>query len=143
MKSKTEQFSQMLHLAAHGWKTALDRRLRPTGLSRSSWMMLLHVSRHDGITQSELADQLGVEAATLVRLVDRMENEGLLRRQLSATDRRVKHLHLSADGEKAVERIWATATQLRKEILSGIGEEEISAAFAVLTRIRTKVEELA
>lgn len=142
MKSTDEQLAEALHLAAHGWRTALDRRLRPLGYSRSRWMALLHVSRNDGITHRELAERLGIEAPTLVRLIDRMENEGLLQRRASVTDRRVKHLHLSATGRKEVERIWASAADLRQEILSELSPTDIETTLNVLQNIRSKLEHL-
>lgn len=143
MKSLDEQFAETLHQTAHGWRIALDRRLRPLGYSRSRWMVLLHVSRNDGITHRELAERLGIEAPTLVRLVDRMEADGLLQRRVSDVDRRVKHLHLSAAGSAEVSRIWASAADLRRELLTGIDEQEIKIALAVLGNIRSKLESLA
>ena len=142
MKAVDEQFSEALHLAAHGWRTALDRRLRPLGYSRSRWMVLLHVSRNDGITHRELAEIMGIEAPTLVRLIDRMENEGLLKRCASETDRRVKHLRLSSTGRKEVERIWASASDLRQELLSGLSKTEIENTLHVLQHIRSRLESL-
>lgn len=143
MKTLDEQFAESLHLAAHGWRTALDRRLRPLGYSRSRWMVLLHISREDGITHRDLAERMGIEAPTLVRLIDRMEAEGLLKRYASETDRRVKHLHLLPDGRKEVERIRASAADLRGEILSGLRKSEISTTLDVLQKIRTTLETLA
>jgi MarR family transcriptional regulator for hemolysin len=140
MKPLDEQFAEALHLAAHGWRTALDRRLRPLGYSRSRWMALLHISRNDGISHRELAERLGIEAPTLVRLIDRMEGEGLLKRRASETDRRVKHLHLSATGRKEVERIWASAAELRHELLSGLSQAEIKTTLHALHSIRAKLE---
>lgn len=142
MKPLDEQFAEALHLAAHGWRTALDRRLRPLGYSRSRWMALLHVSRNDGISHRELAERLGIEAPTLVRLIDRMEGEGLLKRCASETDRRVKHLRLSPAGRKEVERIWASAADLRQEILSGLSKAEIKSTLNALKNIRTRLEKL-
>jgi len=142
LKTPDEQFAEALHLAAHGWRTALDRRLRPLGYSRSRWMVLLKISRHDGISHRELAELLGIEAPTLVRLVDRMEAEGLLNRRASETDRRVKHLHLSPAGRKEVERIRACAADLRNEALAGLGPAEISSALNVIQKIRTTLETL-
>jgi MarR family transcriptional regulator, transcriptional regulator for hemolysin len=140
MKALDEQFAEALHLAAHGWRTALDRRLRPLGYSRSRWMVLLHVSRNDGITHRELAERMGIEAPTLVRLIDRMEGEGLLKRCTSETDRRVKHLRLSPPGHKEVVRIRASASDLRQELLSGLSKAEIKATLNVLQHIRSKLE---
>jgi len=140
LKGPDEEFAESLHLAAHGWRTALDRRLRPLGYSRSLWMVLLHVSLKEAISQGELADRLGIEAPTLVRLIDRMESEGLLSRRPSETDRRVKHLHLSPAGRTEVERIRAVAVEVRREALAGLEKEELNTALNVLKKIRGKVE---
>lgn len=142
MKTPDEQFAEALHLAAHGWRTALDRRLRPLGYSRSRWMVLLKISNHDAISHRELAEELGIEAPTLVRLVDRMEADGLLNRRASETDRRVKHLHLSPAGRKEVERIRACAADLRREALAGVDKADIGAALNVIQKIRTTLETL-
>jgi len=139
MKPLDEQFSESLHLVAHAWRTELDRRLRPSGFSHSRWLLLLHLSRHDGCTHRELAQHMGIEAATLVRQVDHMEQEGLLQRCGSETDRRVKHLYLSAAGKKAVEHIRSKAAELRQEILSGSSREDIGTALDVLRSIRDKL----
>lgn len=139
MKTQDEQFAESLHLVAHAWRNELDRRLRPSGFSHSRWLLLLHLSRHDGCTHCELAQHMGIEAATLVRQVDHMEQEGLLKRCGSETDRRVKHLQLTASGKKAVEHIRSNAAELRKEILAGSSTEHIAIAIEVLQNIRDKL----
>ncbi|MFZ2161141.1 MAG: MarR family transcriptional regulator [Sideroxyarcus sp.] len=139
MKPQDEQFAESLHQVAHVWRTELDRRLRPLGFSHSRWLLLLQLSRHDGCTHCELAQHVGIEAATLVKQVDHMEQEGLLKRCTSETDRRVKHLYLSAAGKKAVEHIRSNAADLRKEILEGSSREEIAIAIKVLQNIRDKL----
>ena len=143
MKSLNEQFSESMFLINHAWRTELDRRLRPLGFSHSRWLLLLHLSRHDGCTHSELAQCMGIEAATLVRSVDHMEQEGLLKRCGSETDRRVKHLHLSDAGKKVVENIRSYAADLRKELLAGVSQDEIKTALMVLNNIRSKLGALA
>lgn len=141
MKTQDEQLAESLHLVAHAWRNELDRRLRPLGFSHSRWLLLLHLSRHDGCTHCELAQHMGIEAATLVKQVDHMEQEGLLKRSASETDRRVKHLHLSAAGKRAVEHIRSSAADLRKEILAGSSKEDISIALNVLQNIRNKLSQ--
>lgn len=143
MKPLNEQFSESLFLITHAWRTELDRRLRPLGFSHSRWLLLLHLSRNDGCTHRELAESMGIEAATLVKLVDHMEKEGLLKRCASETDRRVKHLRLSAEGKKVVENIRSYATDLRKEVLSGLSPAEIKTALDVLNNIRSKLGAIA
>lgn len=142
MKSLNEQFAESLYLTNHAWRTALDRRLRPLGFSHSRWLLLLHLSRNDGCTHRELAQSMGIEAATLVRLVDHMEKERLLKRCGSETDRRVKHLRLSEAGRSVVENIRSYAAELRKEVLAGLSQSEIKTALDVLNNISGKLGEL-
>jgi MarR family transcriptional regulator for hemolysin len=139
MKPLEEQFSESMFLTTHAWRIALDRQLRPLGFTLSRWMLLLHLSRNDGCTHKELAQCMGIEAATLVRLVDRMEKEGLLTRCNSETDRRVKHLRLSDAGMASVENIRCCATDLRRKVLTGLSQTEIQIALDVMNNIRSKL----
>jgi MarR family transcriptional regulator for hemolysin len=139
MKSMEEQFAESVHMLAHSWRTELDRRLRPLGYSHSRWLLLLHLSRNDGCTHQQLAQHMGIEAPTLVKLVDHLEKEGLLKRCVSETDRRVKHLNLSDAGKQVVVDIRSNAAELRKDILSDTSKEELQITYAVLQRIREKL----
>jgi MarR family transcriptional regulator for hemolysin len=139
MKSPNEQFTESMFLVTHAWRTEMDRRLRPLGFSHSRWLLLLYLSRHDGCTQSELAQHMGIEAATLVRSADHMEKAGLLQRCGSETDRRVKHLHLTDEGKTVVANIRSYAADLRKEMLGGLDPDEIKCALDVLNTIRKKL----
>lgn len=143
IKTLDEQFSESMFLTTHAWRIALDRRLRPLGFTLSRWLLLLHLSRNDGCTHKELAQSIGIEAATLVRQVDQMETDGLLKRYNSETDRRVKHLRLSENGLAAVERIRSCATELRRELLAGLSQGEIQNALNVMNNIRSKLGTLA
>ena len=139
MKPLEEQFSESMFLTTHAWRIALDRQLRPLGFTLSRWMLLLHLSRNDGCTHKELAQCMGIEAATLVRLVDRMEKEGLLTRCNSETDRRVKHLRLSDAGLASVDNIRCCASDLRRKLLAGLSQTEIRIALDVMNNIRSKL----
>ena len=139
MKSMEEQFAESVHMLAHAWRTELDRRLRPLGFSHSRWLLLLHLSRNDGCTHQQLAQHMGIEAPTLVKLVDHLEKESLLKRCISETDRRVKHLHLSEAGKQVVVDIRSNAAELRKDILSDTSKEELEVTYAVLQRIRERL----
>jgi MarR family transcriptional regulator for hemolysin len=143
MKTLDEQFSESMFLTTHAWRIALDRRLRPLGFTLSQWLLLLHLSRNDGCTHKELAQSMGIEAASLVRQVDHMETGGLLRRCSSETDRRVKHLRLSDRGLATVENIRSCATELRREVLTGLNQDEIQNALNVMNNIRGKLGALA
>ncbi len=139
MKSVNEQFAESIFLVTHAWRTELDRRLRPLGFSHSRWLLLLHLSRNDGCQQSELAQRMGIEAATLVRSLDYMEREGLVERRSSSVDRRVKHLYLSDAGLKVVADIRSYAADLRRELLSDLTSKEIQSTLDVINGISSKL----
>ncbi|MGA1064362.1 MAG: MarR family transcriptional regulator [Alphaproteobacteria bacterium] len=87
-------------LLARLWRTELDNRLRPLGLSQARWILLMHLNdKVDGITQLDLATRAGISAATLVRQIDQLEEAGLVDRNPNPDDRRANLIHLpNADG---------------------------------------------
>jgi MarR family transcriptional regulator for hemolysin len=137
----TEDFVRLLHMTAHDWRTALDRRLRPLGLSRATWMVLAFVRKLDGPNQTELADQLGLEGPSVVRLIDRLEREQLVERR-GAQDRRVKTLHLTPKGEELSAEIWRVAGRLRSELLRDIPLDEVERSMALLSQLHRRLEQL-
>lgn len=135
-----EDFAHLLHLTAHDWRTALDRRLRPLGLSRATWMLLAFVRKLDGPSQTQLADRLGLEGASVVRLVDRLEREGYVERR-PGTDRRVKTIHATPKGEALSAEILRVASTMRNELFRDIGADEIGVAHALLSRLQGRLLE--
>lgn len=133
-----EDFGRILAMAAHEWRLALDRRLRPLGLSRATWMLLVHVRKLDSPSQTDLADALGIEGPSVVRLVDRLAAEALVERRVGA-DRRVRTVHLTARGEALSSEIWRVAGHLRKELLRDIPLAEVEATLGLLERLRTRI----
>src|ERR1700722_189150 len=99
MSDLQERFSGALHNSSRAWRQALDRRLKYLGLSQASWMTIAVAAQARGpLSQSELADRLAVEGATMVAMVDRLVKAGLVNREPSTTDRRVKRIVLTEAG---------------------------------------------
>jgi len=81
LSQHTRTFTHLLHLTAHAWRLAVDRHLKDSGLSMSSWMAIgLIASEPERMTQTELAQLLGLEDASMVPLVDRLVKQSLLTR---------------------------------------------------------------
>ena len=136
-----EDFGRILNMAAHDWRLALDRRLRPLGLSRATWMLLVHVRKLDSPSQTDLADALSIEGPSIVRLVDRLAADDLVERRVGA-DRRVRTIHLTARGEALSAEIWRVAGHLRKELLRDIPLADIEATLGLLERLRVRMARL-
>jgi DNA-binding MarR family transcriptional regulator len=120
----SRNFGFILNDVARLLRTAFDRRVRSLGLTRSQWWVLNHLFRNDGVTQSELADILEVEKATLGRLLDRLETKGWVRRESDADDRRAKRVFLTEEVEPALKGMRAAAADLRRDALAGLSAED-------------------
>jgi MarR family transcriptional regulator for hemolysin len=141
--STTDNLGFLLGETARTWRTRLDQRLRPLGLSQARWLVLLHVNmaRND-LTQKELSERLAIEGPSLVRLLDRMEADAWVERRASPSDRRAKTIHLTARAMETIREIKRIATRLRAELLSDITVEELAIVSDVLQRIKQRAEQL-
>jgi len=140
MSTTDEQLGFIISETSRVWRTKLDERLRPLGLSQSRWMVLLLLfKRGDGIVQKELAEWLSIECPTLVRLLDRMTEDGWIERRDSASDRRAKTIHLTKQSSAVIKKITKIAAQLRGELLADIRPADIETTMRVLQQIKQNV----
>src|SRR5450755_3571720 len=119
MPDLEERFSGALHNTSRAWRQALDRRLKYLGVSQASWMTVaVDAKAREPLSQSELADRLAVEGATMVAMVDRLVKAGLVRREPSTADRRIKRVVLTDAGSRLFGAVQTEAAAVRKELLS-------------------------
>lgn len=136
-----ERFSASLHYTSRIWKLVLDRRLKDLGLGQAGWMTIAMAAKADSPrSQSELAQQVGVEGATMVAMIDRLVRDGLVVRSPSPSDRRVKLISLTDQGRQLYTRVKQEADACRKELLHGIDEEALLQATELLERVRQAAE---
>ena len=112
----------LMHDVARLMRRRFERRTRQTGLSitRQQARALLSVARNEGLSQAAVATLLDIEPIALVRLLDRLHEEGLVERRLHPTDRRVRTLWLTPLGWTVVDRILAINAQIREEACAGL-----------------------
>ena len=136
-----ERFSDALHSTSRSWRQAVDRRLKYLGVSQASWMTIAIAAKASTpLSQSELADRLGVEGATMVAMVDRLVRAGLVVREASATDRRVKRVVLTAGGLAVYEKVKSEAEALRKQLLAHVDAKQLKVATELLETLRGIIE---
>lgn len=117
-------------------RLAMDRQMKPLGLSQATWRTLFWLDRDgEGITQRALAEKMGIEGPTLVRLIDSLERNGLVERTPSPTDRRANILRLTAKARPVVKMINRIADEVRAELLDGLDDSDMDAARALLQRM--------
>ncbi len=135
------RFGMQLTQLSRAWRAELDRRLAELGLSQARWLVLLHVARSiEPPTQGELACSVGVENPTLARLLDALEAQQLIERQLDQHDRRVKKIVLTATALDLIAKIEVIATAVRSEIFAGLSEHEIQYCQDIHTRMLANLD---
>src|SRR5471032_947896 len=141
MSDLEERFSDALHSTSRAWRQALDRRLKYLGVSQASWMTIAIAAKaRSPLSQSELADRLGVEGATMVAMVDRLVKAGLVIREASTTDRRVKRVVLTPAGLRIYEKVKTEAAALRKELLAHTDPKKLLMATELLEALQGIIE---
>lgn len=136
-----ESFAFELGRISRSWRARLDERLRDSGLTQARWQALLQLSRGgDGVTQRELAARVGVEGPTMARLLDGLEQRGLIERRAVDSDRRAYHIHLTPAAQPLLAHINRIAAELRRELLAGIPAQQLQTCTAVLREIGARLE---
>ncbi|HEX3912631.1 MAG TPA: MarR family transcriptional regulator [Steroidobacteraceae bacterium] len=141
MSDLDERFSDALHNTSRSWRQAVDRKLKYLGVSQAGWMTIAIAAKaRSPLSQSELADRLGVEGATMVAMIDRLVKAGLVVREASTTDRRIKHIVLTDAGLKIYDTVKAEAVRLRKELLANTDPKKLLIATELLEGVQRIID---
>src|SRR4051794_28328549 len=121
---------------AHTLRKSFDRLAVGLGVTRAQWKVLFKLTRTPGLRQVELADMLELEPITLCRIVDRLEEAGLVERTRDPEDRRAWRLHVTAKAQPLVAQLQGIGDQLVAQAFAGIERKDIELSRQVLARIR-------
>jgi len=126
------QLSSGLHHAGRQWQRLADATLGAYGISTACTMPLLMIGRSGGgLRQVALAQQLGMEGPSLVRLLDKLSASGLVRRECDASDRRANLLWLTDPGRALASELEARLIDLRQEVFGALSLDELRAVLKV------------
>lgn len=113
-----------------------DERARLIGVTRAQWRALTTLRRNEGINQGGLADLLEVEAITLCRMIDRLEDAGHVERRRDPADRRAWQIFLTDKSRPLLDKLSVIADGLFDDALAGIDDAGRDALSATLDAIR-------
>ena len=105
-------------------RRAFDERVRTTGMTGPQARLLLALERTPGENQAFHAERLEVEPITLCRMVDRMEEAGLVERRNDPSDRRARLLYLTPKAENEAARIRDALAGMLDQMVSGLNDNE-------------------
>lgn len=117
-------------------RKVFDDVMKPVGVTRSQWWVMAHLSRHDGMSQSDLADVLELGRAALGGLVDRLEATELVRRESTPADRRTKLVFLTDKGRGMIDTMRGQSDRMSEVILAGLNDDDRLRLTEMLTTVK-------
>ena len=136
------RFGIRFSLIARRWRRELFVALAEEGLTDATWAPLVHLDETGGgITQKQLAALVGVDASSLVRLLDILERKGLIERKADIADGRTRRVYLTAEGDVQVRKIREHLIRNEEAMLVDISDEDIALMVEMLERIDVRLGE--
>ncbi len=115
---------ELLAQVSQAYRALSDAFMDDIAMHRAQAGLLCRLFANDGITQSEIAEQLAVQGATVTNILQRMEEAGLVTRRRDLDDNRLVRVYLTDAGRQTERAITAQFVQLEGAIFEGIDEPE-------------------
>jgi len=136
---ETEMTAALVRVARL-YRQGVDEALSGLGLSDALALPVVVLGRRpEGVRQNQLADELGVEGPSLVRLLDRLVGDGLVERREDPADRRAKLVTLTAEGRRHSERAAKALDAYRAALLEDTAPDDIQAALRLLRALQERL----
>ena len=136
------RFGFLIHDVSRLRRVAVDRALKPMGVTRAQWWVLAFLSRRDGMTQTALAADLDLTKVAVGGLLDRMEAAGFVERRADRSDGRARRVFLTRAGAKMVGAIRESVETVELDILSRVPDEALAQAAETLRTLKDTLLEL-
>lgn len=120
----SETIGFLLNDTARMFRRTYNARTKGSGITALQSRVLSYLARYPGIRQGPLAELIEVEPITLSRMIDRLEESGLVERRADPTDRRAWQLHLTASAEPLLDTLRETARDVVAEATEGLSDAE-------------------
>lgn len=126
-----------LMVLSRAYRGAADKALADYGLSQATaWPVILTGRLGDGVRQGALAEALGVEGPSLVRVLDQLVAAGLMERREDPHDRRARTLHLTDAGQALRAQVEDVLVELRRHLFRGIDAADLEACHRVFESLK-------
>lgn len=135
----TESIGFLLNDSARLFRRAFNARTRDMGITALQWRLISYLKRHEGIRQGPLAELIEVEPITLSRMVDRLEDAGLIERRADPTDRRAWRLHLTPRAADLMSNARDLTETLTEEATEGLSAAELDQLVTLVERVRANL----
>ena len=118
----------------------IDNRAKTRGTTRAQWIVLFRLRQQEGLSQVDLADVLELQPISLVRLLDRLVEHGLLERRPDPRDRRANKLFLTKAGRRLVNDLDSLRDTIATDVLRDVPADAIRASLDTLVEIKERIK---
>ncbi len=129
----------LLHDLARGLRLDADRRAAAHGMTRAQWVILLRLDGQPGLSQKELAEILEVEPISVARLIDRLEERGMVERRDDPHDRRIWRLHLLPPARPIIDHLAHERAEMQRMLAAGLDDDAMRVTKASLIRMKANL----
>jgi DNA-binding MarR family transcriptional regulator len=142
LMDRLRNFGFLLKDLSRRYVLRFELRARALSLTLPQCKVLVRLENNEGVSQARLAEIAEVDSMTMVRILDRMQADGLLERRADPEDRRARCLYLTAKATSLLDEIWRVAESTRAEIFAGVGKQDCDVFMSVLERIHRNASAL-
>ena len=138
-----KQFITQLIESSRLLRNYVDHRAKSRGTTRAQWIVLFRLREQEGLSQVDLADVLELQPISLVRLLDRLVEHGLLERRHDPRDRRANRLFLTASGRQLVDDLDSLRDAIATDVTQEIPDHAMETSLQTLRTIKDRIKGLA
>ena len=121
----------------------IDHRAKSRGTTRAQWIVLFRLRDQEGLSQVDLADVLELQPISLVRLLDRLVEHGLVERRSDPRDRRANRLFLTANGRQLADDLDSLRDAIATDIFEGVPTAVLESSLKTLRDVKDRIKTLA
>ena len=118
-----------------------DQVMDRIGLYRGQAILLMVLSKKDGLTHSEISEKLGISPAAATKVIKRMESMNYLQRRSDPTDERISRVYLEQEGRAVIQQVRHVFEQVDQVLLNNLSPEEQADLIRMLLQVHANLLE--
>ena len=134
-----DNFGFLIHDVARLLRKNFSRRVQSFGLTQEQSRVIVHLSRCEGIQQVDLAELLEIKPITLARLLDKLQDNGLIERRVNPDDRRAFRLYLTRAAHAVLKKILVIGAATHADAYRHISASDLEITFSVLSQLKANL----
>ena len=137
-----DSFGFLINALRARMMAVMDRELSSLGITSAQWAVLVQVAQTPGCTAATLCRRVHYDTGSMTRMLDRLEEKGLIRRARSDHDRRAAYLYLTETGQNIHSKLPEHAARVLNAHFEGFSPEEVTTLKHLLNRMLANAEKL-